>query len=96
MLSKRSSIILVITLLIFLSLACTLTGSEDSAMEVSSDDVIATSVAATIVAKESDQHPTVTAGPPPANFDYAGVSFYFNPINVKVLECYDICKLLEI
>ena len=90
MLSKRSRIILVITLLISLSLACTLTGSEDSVPEGSSEDIIATSVAATVAAKESDQksvdespptqHPTVTAGPPPANFNNAGVSFYFNPI----------------
>jgi len=90
MLSKRTSIILVVILLISLSLACTLTGGEDSALEGSSDDVIATSVAATVAAKESDQqpgdespptqHPTVTAGPPPANFNYAGLSFYFNPL----------------
>ena len=90
MLSKRSRIILIITLLISLSLACTLTGSENVATEGNSEDVIATSVAATVAAKESGQqsaddtpptqHPTVTAGPPPANFNYAGVSFYFNPI----------------
>ena len=90
MLSKRTSIILVVILLISLSLACTLTGGEDSPLEGSSDDVIATSVAATVAAKESDQqpgdespptqHPTVTAGPPPANFNYAGLSFYFNPL----------------
>ncbi len=90
MFSRRSRIILVITLLISLSLACSLTGSEDSATDGSSENAIATSVAATIAAKESDQqpanespptqHPTVTAGPPPANFNYAGVSFYFNPI----------------
>ena len=80
MYSRRSRISLVIILLIALSLACTLTASEDSATEVSSDDVIATAVAATVAAKESDQHPTVTAGPPPANFNGAGVSFYFNPI----------------
>lgn len=88
MLSKRSRIILVITILISLSLACTLTGSEDSATEVSSDDVIATSVAATIVANEDAElpeesadptvHPTITASPPEPNFTYAGVSFVFN------------------
>jgi len=88
MLSKRSRIILVITLLISLSLACTLTGSEDTATEGSSEDAIATSVAATITANEvADDpeesadptvHPTVTASPPEPNFTYAGVSFVFN------------------
>ena len=88
MLSKRSRIILVITLLISLSLACTLTGSEDTATEGSSEDAIATSVAATITANEVAEepeesadptvHPTVTASPPEPNFTYAGVSFVFN------------------
>jgi len=90
MLSKRSRLILVITLLVSLSLACVVTGSEDSASEGSSENVIATSVAATLAANESDtqssdntpptQHPTVTASPPEPNFNYAGVSFYFDPI----------------
>jgi len=90
MLSKRSRLILVITLFVSLSLACVVTGSEDSAMEGSSENVIATSVAATLAANESDtqsadntpptQHPTVTANPQEPNFNYAGVSFYFDPI----------------
>lgn len=88
MLSKRSSIILVITLLISLSLACVVTGSEDNLPEVNSEDAIATSVAATIAANEVGEdpvesadptvHPTVTASPPEPNFNYAGVSFAFN------------------
>ena len=90
MFPRRSRIVLAITLLISISLACMVTGSEDPAVDGSSEDVIATSVAATIEAQENDQqpadespptqHPTVTAGPPDANFTYNGVSFYFNPI----------------
>lgn len=85
MVSKRFRIILVITILIFLSLACTLTGSEDNATEGSSEDIIATSVAATIAANEVAEEPadpavppTITASPPEPNFTYAGVSFVFN------------------
>lgn len=90
MFSRRSNIILVITILISLSLACVVTGSEDAAADLNSVDTIATSVAATVTAKESDpqptdntpptQHPTVTASPQEPNFNYAGVSFYFDPI----------------
>jgi len=88
--STRSKIALIFTLLISLSLACVVTGSDSSPAGENSEDVIATSVAATVAAKESDQqpanespptqHPTVTASPPEANFTYAGVSFYFNQI----------------
>ena len=88
MYSKRSRIILVITLLISLSLACSITGGDETSPEVSSEDAIATSVAATIAVSESSQepaealpptqHPTVTASAPEPNFTYAGVSFAFN------------------
>ncbi len=88
MLSKRSRIILVITLLISLSLACTLTGSEDTATEGSSEDAIATSVAATIAASEAadetgesadpTDQPTVAASTPEPSFNCAGVTFVFN------------------
>ncbi len=88
MFSRRSRIILVITLLISLSLACVVTGSEENPPEGNSVDVIATSVAATIAANEvvdetgesadPTVHPTVTASPPEPNFTYAGVSFVFN------------------
>jgi len=89
MLSRRYRIVLVITLLFSLSLACSLTGNDGPVQEQSSEDAIATSVAATLTANEGDQavaddsppptmHPTVTASPPEPNFTYAGVSFVFN------------------
>jgi len=88
MLFKRSRIVLVITLLISLALACSLTGNDGSVPEQSSADAIATSVAATLtandVAVEPEEsadptlHPTATASAPEPNFTYAGVSFTFN------------------
>ena len=89
MLSRRYRIVLVITLLFSLSLACSLTGNDGPVQEQSSEDAIATSVAATLTANEGDQavsddpppptmHPTVTASAPEPNFTYAGVSFVFN------------------
>lgn len=88
MFSKRSRLVLIITLLISLSLACMITGSQDSAAEQDSGNVIATSVAATLTAQQSNsqpadetpptQNPTITASPPEPNFTYAGVSFVFN------------------
>ncbi len=89
MYSKKSRITLITAILISLSLACVVTGKEQTS-EISSEDTIATSVAATIAANQADdssadalpptQHPTVTAGPKEPNFNYAGVSFYFNQL----------------
>jgi len=86
--SRRSGIVLIISILFSLSLACVVTGNQNSGPEEDSENVIATSVAATLAAKKSDsqptaetpptQHPTVTASPPEPNFIYAGVSFVFN------------------
>jgi len=88
MFSRRSRIVLVITLLISLTLACSLTGNDEPVQEQSSADAIATSVAATLTANEvaaepeesadPTVHPTVTASAPEPNFTYAGVSFTFN------------------
>ncbi len=88
MFSRSPRIILVVTLLIFISLACSLTGSEDAAGDGNVENVIATSVAATIAAKEGDQQqdddsipaqqPTLTAEASEPNFTYAGVSFAYN------------------
>jgi len=90
MFSRRSRTVLVITLLLSLSLACSITGGNETPPEVSSEDTIATSVAATISADQGGEdmtpteyptvHPTVTASAPEPNFRYAGVSFFFNPI----------------
>jgi hypothetical protein len=88
MFSRRNKIVLFITLLLFLSLACEFTRAEEDLPEVNSEDAIATSVAATIAANQVGEdpvesadptvHPTVTASAPEPNFNYAGVSFYFN------------------
>jgi len=88
--SRRILIVLSLIMLLSISLACLVTGSEEPVQEGSSEDVIATSVAATIAAAENGEaaqdppppttHPTVTAGPKEPNFTYAGVSFYFNPL----------------
>jgi len=63
MLSRRYRIVLVITLLFSLSLACSLTGNDGPVQEQSSEDAIATSVAATLTANEGDQ---AVADDPPA------------------------------
>lgn len=87
--SKKILIPVSLILTLSFSLACMFTGSQEPS-PVGNDDVIATSVAATIAAGENGEsaqdpipptmHPTVTAGPKEPNFTYAGVSFYFNPI----------------
>jgi hypothetical protein len=80
--------------LIFLSLllsACSPGGNQLPVDD--SVNAIATSVAATLAARDAAAdptvpqpsptwtiHPTVTASPPEANFRYAGVSFYFNEL----------------
>ena len=89
---KYSKIALPIILLITLSLACALTGGGETSLELSGEDSIATSVAATLAAVEASKptdnpppaaNPTMTADAPPPpqpNFDYAGVSFYFSEL----------------
>ena len=96
MISKRSLIYIILITLISLSLACSLTGTADERPETPPElpadgDTIATAVAATLAAVQAADgedpppttHPTVTASAPPApeaNFNYAGLSFYFNDL----------------
>ena len=81
--SRRNKIILVLSILLTLSLACALPGGEAEPAAVS-EDTIATSVAATLAAGEADPpptwtvHPTVTASPPEPDVVYQGVSFAFD------------------
>ena len=81
--TSRSNIILILSILITLSLACTLTGSEAAPVQVS-EDAIATSVAATLAAGAEDTpptlaaDPTITASPLEPDVVYQGVSFTFD------------------
>lgn len=81
--THRSAIILILLILITLSLACTLTGSEAPPAPVS-EDAIATFVAATLAAGAEDTpqaltvDPTITASPPEPDVVYQGVSFSFD------------------
>lgn len=85
---KRATLILILFILTAASLqACA--PAEDNSV-----DTVATAVAATLAAGAEAPpdtaapppsptwtiHPTVTASPPETNFDYAGVSFYFNDL----------------
>jgi len=82
--TSRSNIILILSILITLSLACTLTGSEAAPVQVS-EDAIATSVAATLAAGAEDTpptlavDPTITASPPEPDIVFQGTSFTFGP-----------------
>lgn len=92
--SIRIRIIIILFTFLILSLACSLSGETaqkpEAAPERSSEgDSIATAVAGTLAAAQAGDgeasvptlHPTVTAGAhsaPDANFNYAGLSFYFN------------------
>ena len=58
MYSKKSRITLAAALLISLSLACVVTGSEQT-QEISSEDTVATAVAATIAANQADELPRI-------------------------------------
>lgn len=90
--TNRPSVFILLLILIALSVACSLSGTEtkpEVPPEESSQDTIATAVAATLEANQPDDpmatvfptvHPTVTASPPEPNFNYAGVSFYFNEL----------------
>ena len=89
MLNKRSQILLIFGLLISLSLACVITGSGETVPEINNEEAIATLVAATLAASQSEDpaadpvptwtmHPTVTASAKEPNFNYIGISFYFN------------------
>jgi hypothetical protein len=91
---RQRKISLIFALLIFASLACSLTGDAEIKPEVPPDgpaeDSIATSVAATLAAAASEDteddpsaelQPAETQEPivlPEPNFNYAGVNFYFN------------------
>lgn len=91
---KRTGTILVLVVLAALILQACEPGEVPA--EESSADVIATSVEATLAAESVVEplpdtaapapsptwtiHPTITQSSPQANFDYAGVSFYFNPM----------------
>ena len=88
--TNRFKIFLFFSILLSLSLACVLTGGETEPEPAAvSGDAIATAVAATQEAIQNEDltptdfptvHPTVTASPVETNFDYAGVSFYFNDV----------------
>ena len=96
MFSNHSTVSIVLITLISLSLACSLTGTPEERPETPprvplDGDTIATAVAATLAAVQAGDgenpppttHPTVTASAPPvpeANFNYAGLSFYFNDL----------------
>ncbi len=81
--ARRPTIILILSILFALSLACTLTGSKPEPALVS-EDVVATSVAATMAAGVEDTppdlivDPTITASPPEPDVVYQGVSFGFD------------------
>jgi hypothetical protein len=83
---QRSNIALILIILITFSLACNLTGGGEDSAEISAENFIATSVAATLAAGGGDGaddptqtiNPTVTASPREPNFNYAGISFAFN------------------
>jgi len=92
----RANILLIlVTIIVFTLPACVPWSGQTPANE-NSADVIATSVAATLAAKAASEgssetaapppsptwtiHPTVTASAIETNFDYAGVSFYFNDL----------------
>jgi hypothetical protein len=86
--TKQSSIILALIIIVIVFLqACVPAESPDS------EDAIATAEEATMATGETQVdtpppppsptwtiHPTVTSSPPETNFDYAGVSFYFNDL----------------
>ncbi len=81
--TRQSTIILILSILFALSLACTLTGSEPEPA-LGSEDAIATSVAGTMAAKVEDTpqaltvDPTITLSPPESDVVYQGVSFSFD------------------
>ena len=90
MCTKRSPILLFLTSLIALTMACSLTGSEtkpEQAPEASSQDDIATAVAATLEAAGGETLPPTADPvetseadlPPEPTYNVNGVSFYFNP-----------------
>jgi hypothetical protein len=78
----RFRIFLVISFLLFLSLACSLTGSSNESAG-SSADTIATSVAATVAAEDQVLQPTWTDSPAvdesESGVNRLGVSFSFDP-----------------
>jgi len=84
----RQKKLLIISVLISFSLACSLTGRESTPIVQNSDDAIATAVASTLAADQSGspaepsstwtEAPPENAAPPEPNFNYLGVSFYFD------------------
>jgi hypothetical protein len=96
MLSKKINLVLILVLLLSLSLACLVGGGESPAQQESSQDAIATSVAATIAAGQSGGDPastedpntpeTVAASVPQPNFNAAGVSLAYNNLLAESLS----------
>lgn len=93
-------LITLISLSLACSLTGTPEERPENPPQVPSDgDMIATSVAATLGAVQAADgenpppptvHPTVTAGPPPLpepNFNYAGLSLYFNDLLAENISC---------
>ena len=93
--NKRHRIILVISFILFLSLACTLAGSKGEPA-VNAENTISTSVAATVAAGDKTSTPTQAVQPtvndsdPDPDVDYQGVSFSFDDtlagsVNVEIV-----------
>ncbi|MGB2962431.1 MAG: hypothetical protein WBB69_00405 [Anaerolineales bacterium] len=81
--SKRFHLMLIISLLLSLSLACALTGESTEPPGVE-EDLVATGVAETIAAVETESHPvpdneTETDPMPEPDIVFQGVSFAFDP-----------------
>ena len=77
MLSKRSQLTMIISVLFTLSLACALTG-ETAEPAVDPVDTVATSVAATLAASEAELPPTETEEALEPDIIFQGVSFAYD------------------